>query len=144
MKKRTSRTLACLLLTAMASPLEALAEDVIAGAERLSSAAIVRAFADVRDDAQVQDATDTTAVNHWYADGRFTNRWTNTIGTGEVTGRWRAANDQRCITILSGLPTREGKETCSPVYRRGDTYLSLNSDGSIHGIHKLTPMVQQQ
>jgi len=144
MKKHTSRSMSGILLTALLSQFHALAEESVAGAERLGSDAIVRAFADVRDDAQVQDTAGTSAVNYWYADGRFTNRWTNTSGTGEVGGRWRVANDERCTTILSGLPSRQGKEICAPIYRRGETYLSLNPDGSIHGIHRLTPLTQQQ
>ena len=143
MNKSTSRAVLGLLIVAMAWPLHARAQEPVAAAEQLSTAAIIQAFNNVRDEAQVQDAAGTSAVNHWYADGRFSNRWRNTAGSGEVTGRWRAADDQRCVTILSGLPAREGKETCSPVYRRGDRYLSLNPDGSIHGIHTLTPLTPQ-
>ena len=109
-------------------------------AVRLSTEEIKQAFANVRDEAQVQDSAGTTAVNYWYADGRFVNEWSSQNDSGRVTGRWRAENDQRCILISSGLPDRIGKETCGPVYRRGQIYLSLNPDGSIHGKHRLSPM----
>lgn len=109
---------------------------------QLSGEQIVRDFADVRDDAKVQDAAGTTAVNHWYADGRFVNRWSNGKDSGEVTGTWRVENNQRCVTIATGLPEREGQESCGPVFQRGSDYLSFNPDGSIHGIHRLSPLRQ--
>jgi hypothetical protein len=40
----------------------------------------------VHDDARAQSAAGTTAVNHWYADGRFSNSWANPSGSGNVTG----------------------------------------------------------
>lgn len=109
-------------------------------AVRLSTEEIKRVFADVRDEAQVQDSAGTRAVNYWYADGRFINEWSSPDGSGRVTGRWRAKDGRRCVLIRSGLPDRIGKEICGPVYRRGQTYLSLNPDGSIHGMHTLAPL----
>ena len=101
---------------------------------------ILQAFADVRDDAKVQDAAGTRAVNHWYTDGAFVSLWSNGVDSGEVTGTWRVENDMRCITISTGLPQRVGKESCGAVFRRGSEYLSFNPDGSIHGIHTLSPL----
>ena len=114
------------------------------GTDRLSTEEIRQVFANVRDDARVQDAAGTTAVNFWYADGSFTNAWSNQHGSGTVQGRWRAQDGKRCIVITAGLPERIGKESCSRVLRRGQEYLSLNPDGSIHGIHTLTPMAGAQ
>ncbi|MFK8048380.1 MAG: hypothetical protein AB8B81_08105 [Halioglobus sp.] len=107
---------------------------------QLTDEEIIRAFSDVRDNAEVQDVAKTRAVNSWYADGRFISRWNNGVDSGEVTGTWRVENDLRCVTISSGLPQRHGQESCGPVYRRGSKYLSVNSDGSIHGIHTLSPL----
>lgn len=107
---------------------------------RLSTEKIRTVFANVRDDARVQDAVGTIAVNFWYADGSFTNAWSNEHGSGTVQGHWRAQDDKRCIVITAGLADRIGKESCSPVLRRGKEYLSINPDGSIHGIHRLTPI----
>ena len=107
---------------------------------QLSNEEIFQAFADVRDDAEVQDVARTRAVNSWYADGRFISRWNNGVDSGEVTGTWRVKNDLRCVTIFAGLPQRLGQESCGAVYRRGSKYLSVNSDGSIHGIHTLSPL----
>jgi len=109
---------------------------------QLSSEEILQAFANVRDDAEVQDVTGTRAVNYWYAEGRFVSRWSNGIDCGEVVGAWRVENNLRCITISSGLAQRIGKESCSAVFRRGKKYLSSNSDGSIHGIHTLSPLLE--
>jgi hypothetical protein len=115
-----------------------------ADTRRLSTEEIRQVFSNVRDDADVQDSAGTTAVNYWYADGTFTNEWSNKSGAGTIRGRWRAHNDQRCIVITAGLPDRIGKETCSPVLRRDQHYISINADGSIHGIHTLTPITGER
>lgn len=134
---------ALLMISALSS-----ATDVENGASTiadtipLSTAEIRLMFSDVRDDAEVQDASGTTAVNYWYGDGRFINRWSNDSASGTVTGQWRAVEGKRCIVIVSGLPDRIGKESCAPLYRQGSTILSINSDGGIHGIHRLSPLRQ--
>ncbi|MFK7976407.1 MAG: hypothetical protein AB8C02_09745 [Halioglobus sp.] len=110
------------------------------GAVQLTGSEIVHAFSNVRDDAEVQDTAATRAVNYWHADGRFFNRWHNGEASGEVSGTWRVENNLRCITILTGLSERLGQESCRPVFRRGTQYLSFNGDGSIHGIHTLSPL----
>ena len=112
----------------------------LADAVALSTEEIAGIFANVRDEAQVQDSAGTTAVSHWYADGTFTNEWTNSAGSGTVTGRWHARDNQRCIEITSGLPEQQGQTKCGHIYRRGPHYISLNADGSIHGVHALSPI----
>ncbi len=114
--------------------------DPLAKAVALSTDEIRTAFSNVRDDAEVQDSSGTRATNYWYADGTFTNAWRNASGSGEVAGRWWAEDGKRCVVITSGLPDREGVEQCSPVYRHSNTYLSIESDGSIHGVHRLSPI----
>jgi hypothetical protein len=130
---KTSGTLLCLLLatTVVAQP-----ENAV----RLSTEAIKQSFANVCDNAEVQDAAGTTASNAWYADGRLVNRWTNGERSGTVTGQWSVEDGLRCVVILSGLPGAEGNKRCGPVYRAGSDYFSINPDGSVHGIHLLTPM----
>lgn len=49
-------------------------------------------------------------------------------------------NDKRCVTILTGLPSRQDKEFCNAIYNHGDWYFTQNPDGSVHGIHQLSPM----
>ena len=100
-------------------------------------------FSDVRDDALVQDSAGTTAVNYWRSDGSFVNHWRNERGSGEVRGRWWADNNRRCIVILEGLPERTGVESCTPLYRQEDRYFSVNPDGSVHGIHRLSPLAAE-
>ncbi len=110
------------------------------GATRLSTEEIQRLFSGVRDDAQVQDRFRTTAVNEWHSDGSFVNRWSNAERSGEVRGRWWAESDRRCIVITAGLPEREGIESCGPLYREQDIFYSVNQDGSVHGVHRLSPL----
>jgi len=38
------------------------------------------------------------------------------------------------------LPDREGIESCGPLYREQDLFYSVNQDGSVHGIHRLSPL----
>ncbi|MEP1470225.1 MAG: hypothetical protein ABJK20_16685 [Halieaceae bacterium] len=114
--------------------------DIRVLGEKLTGEEIQQAFANVRDDARVQDDAKTRAVNQWHSDGRFISRWKNDSDAGEVTGNWRVSNDMRCVTISKGVPQRIGKESCGVIFRRGDEYLSFNGDGSIHGIHTLTPL----
>lgn len=110
----------------------------------LTTAEIRTTFSDARDSATVMDAVGTTAVNHWYADGTFTSEWSNRESSGKVTGRWRAFDNQRCVIIESGLPDHTDRERCSPILRRGDNYVSINADGSIHGVHTVTPIKKAQ
>ena len=110
------------------------------GAVVLSTEEIRTVFANVKDEAEVQDASSTRATNYWYADGTFTNSWHNAGASGEVAGRWWAENNKRCVEITSGLPERQGVTRCSPVYRLGDLYFSTEQDGSVHGAHRLTPI----
>jgi hypothetical protein len=107
---------------------------------RLTTEEIVRVFSGARDDAMVQDAAGTSAVNYWCADGTFINTWSNEQDSGRVIGRWRAVNDERCVVIVSGLPEYGAAERCGPILRDGEQYLSVNPDGSIHGVHTLAPM----
>ena len=114
------------------------------GASQLSTQEIQCLFSDVRDDAMVQDSAGTTAINYWYGDGTFTNQWRNERGSGEVRGRWWADKDRRCIVITEGLPERIGVESCTPMYREGEQFFSVDPDGSIHGIHRLSPLSAEQ
>ncbi|MCB1678063.1 MAG: hypothetical protein KDI16_05205 [Halioglobus sp.] len=88
----------------------------------------------------MQDSPGGRAVNHWFADGTFTSEWSNADRAGRVSGTWRVAADRRCVTIVTGLPGRANEETCSPIYRRGSRYISVNAQGGIHGIHTLSPI----
>ena len=122
-------------------PLAALAQAVDwREFRRLDTAEITATFAGVRDDALVQDGSGGSAVNHWYADGRFTSEWQAGGETGIVRGRWFARDDKRCVVIESGLPSLEGESRCGPVYTRDGKYYSVNAEGGIHGIHTLSPL----
>ncbi|PLW69704.1 hypothetical protein [Pseudohalioglobus lutimaris] len=138
-RKRPGKN-SCVLVFLLLAPLAAAQPE---NAVRLSTAAIKQRFADVCDKAEVQDAAGTRASNAWYADGSLVNRWSNGERSGTVTGQWYAEDGMRCVVILSGLPGAEGKKRCGPVYRVGADYFSINPDGSVHGIHRLTPMDEQ-
>ena len=134
--------LAAWVVTLVAQPLPSEPIDLQSSGqpEALSTAEIIEIFSDVRDDAQVQDSVGSSAVNYWYADGRFVSNWSNADRSGKVEGKWRAFDDERCVTIFKGLPDRIGKESCAPILRQGEKYLSTNPDGSVHGVHTVTPL----
>ena len=55
----------------------------------------------------------------------------------EVTGRWRTEGDLRCVAFDSGT---QPDWSCAEVWLLDDgRVLSLNPDGSAHGLHRLSP-----
>jgi hypothetical protein len=57
-----------------------------------------------------------------------------------VLGQWIARNDQRCV-LISAVPQRDW-ECASLIFRADGLYLSLNPDGSPHGLHRLSTLQQ--
>jgi len=125
-------TLCCLFLCSCSTPYPKLDH-----CERLTGDAIERTFVDVVDSAIVKDLKNGRATNHWYANGRFTSEWTGRDSGGTVSGTWHVEDDQRCVVVTSGSPETIPHKTCSPLYQCDDRIVSINADGSIHGIHRL-------
>ena len=121
----------------------------LVGKTRLTSTEITRLFSDVIDRGEVQNQPGISAETHWHADGTFVSRWwteasdvSDVTDKGavkrEVTGRWRAQNDLRCVTF--GAET-QSSWSCAEVWLLDDgRVLSLNPDGSAHGLHRLSPL----
>ena len=124
----------------------------LVGKTRLTSTQITGLFSDVIDRGEVQSKRGISAETHWHADGTFVSRWwteANLVGdarntsdkgavTQKVTGRWRTDHDLRCVTSDSG--TQPGW-SCAEVWLLDDgRILSLNPDGSAHGLHQLFPL----
>jgi hypothetical protein len=124
----------------------------LVGKTRLKSTEITRLFSDVIDRGEVQNERGISAVTHWHAGGTFVSRWwteANPSGDAgdksdegavihEVTGRWRTERDLRCVTFdLVAQPDW----SCAEVWLLDDgRVLSLNPDGSAHGLHRLSPL----
>ena len=121
----------------------------LVGKTRLTSTEITRLFSDVIDRGEVQNDRGISAETHWHADGTFVSRWwteanpandANDKGsvTKEVRGRWRAEHDLRCVTFDS---VAQPDWSCAEVWLLDDgRVLSLNPDGSAHGLHRLSPL----
>ena len=121
----------------------------LVGKTRLTSTEITRLFSDVIDRGEVQNDRGISAETHWHADGTFVSRWwteanpandANDKGsvTQEVRGRWRAEHDLRCVTFDS---VAQPDWSCAEVWLLDDgLVLSLNPDGSAHGLHRLSPL----
>ena len=108
---------------------------------RLTTAQIIDTFSNVIDRGEVQDQRGISAETYWYADGRFVSRWwPRSEGVADpvpqsVAGHWRAENDLRCVAFA---PLTDNAWSCAAVWRLGDgRYLSMNPNGSIHGLHVL-------
>ena len=130
---------------------EGTAPDFI-GKTRLKSTEITRLFSDVIDRGEAQNERGISAETHWHAGGTLLSRWwteanpvSDTRGTSdkgavtrEVMGRWRAENDLRCVTFDRGT---QPDWSCAEVWLLDDgRILSLNPDGSAHGLHRLSPL----
>ena len=109
---------------------------------KLTTAQIIDTFSNVIDRGEVQDQRGISAETHWYADGRFVSRWWQPSESDpdpepqSVAGHWRAENDLRCVAFA---PLTDNAWSCAAVWRLEDgRYLSMNPDGSIHGLHVLT------
>ena len=130
---------------------EVLTRDLV-GKTRLTSTEITRLFSDVIDRGEVQSERGISAETHWHEDGTFVSRWWTEADpvsdardtsdkesvTQEVSGRWRTERDLRCVTFDSGT---QPDWSCAEVWLLDDgRVLSLNPDGSVHGLHRLFPL----
>ena len=122
------------------------------GKTRLTSTEITRLFSDVIDRGEVQNERGISAETYWHADGTFVSRWwtaANPTGDAghksdedavarEVRDRWRAEHDLRCVTFDSGT---QPDWSCAEVWLLDEgRILSLNPDGSAHGLHRSSPL----
>ena len=144
------QVLLCVLLIAPQSKADehvgsaTLNQAQIASRTMLSTAEIIATFSNVLDEGRVQDQSGIAAETRWYADGHFETRWWRVPETVEnrvvntVLGQWVARNDQRCVMVSAAS---ERKWECASVILRADgLYLSLNPDGSPHGLHRLSAL----
>ena len=110
----------------------------------LSTAEIIVAFSDVLDEGRVQDQPGIHAETRWYATGHLETRWWRVSDVVEnrvvntLLGQWIARNDKRCV-LISAAPQRDW-ECASLIFRADGLYLSLNPDGSPHGLHRLSAL----
>ena len=124
----------------------------LVGKTRLTSTEITHLFSDVIDRGEVQNGRGISAETHWYADGTFVSRWWTQVNptgdaddksdegavTREIRGRWRADHDLRCVIFDS---VAQPDWSCAEVWLLDDgRVLSLNPDGSAHGLHRLSPL----
>ena len=119
---------------------------VYEGQTRLATDQITEMFSNVIDRGEVQDGRGISAETHWFADGTFVSRWWTEVHDAstegavehEVTGRWRTERDLRCVTFGSET---QSDWSCAEVWLLADgRVLSLNPDGSLHGLHRLSPL----
>ena len=146
--KGVTSTVIAMVLTTSTIPNTSIAhsekyqEADFADAAQLSTSEILEAFSDTLDRGAVQSSSGISAETRWLSSGRFETRWWQGIGEAPkinvVSGRWKAENNERCV-LFQGAPV--GEWQCTPVFRRADgAIISLNGDGSVHGIHQIAPL----
>lgn len=109
---------------------------------QLSTSEILETFSDTLDRGAVQTGIGISAETRWLSTGRFETRWWRQTGEATkmnvVSGRWKAENNQRCVWFDDAS---EDEWQCTPVFQRADSaIISLNGDGSVHGIHQIAPL----
>ena len=117
-------------------------EAFFADAVQLSTSEILETFSDTLDRGAVQSSSGISAETRWLSSGGFETRWWRETGEAPkihmVSGRWKAENNERCV-LLQG--NSEGDWQCTPVFKRADgAIISLNGDGSVHGVHQIAPL----
>lgn len=138
----------CFASSALGMEAESISEEKLTsgpmGKTQLTTAQITDLFSDVIDRGEVQNQRGISAETHWHADGTFVSQWTREAnGDGEpikrqVRGRWRVESNLRCVTFSTG---NQPDWSCAEVWLLDDgRVLSLNPDGSIHGLHRLSPL----
>ena len=140
----------CCAATVLSAHAQQMRQDetgaVFEGQTRLATDQITEMFSNVIDRGEVQDGRGISAETHWFADGTFVSRWWTEVHDAsaegavehEVTGRWRTERDLRCVTFGSET---QPDWSCAEVWLLADgRVLSLNPDGSVHGLHRLSPL----
>ena len=138
----------CFATSALGMEAESISEEELTsrpmGKTQLTTAQITDLFSDVIDRGEVQNQRGISAETHWHADGTFVSQWTREAnGDGDpikrqVRGRWRVESNLRCVTFSTG---NQPDWSCAEVWLLDDgRVLSLNPDGSIHGLHRLSPL----
>jgi hypothetical protein len=147
--RTASLYLSCCLVAAMSHanaeyPGNEAQNDALQRQSRLTTVQIAAFFSDVIDRGDVQDQRGIQAETHWYSDGRFVSRWWPQAPDNgdsvirQVTGRWKAENNRRCVTFG---PESQTNWSCAEVWLLDDgRILSLNPDGSPHGVHQISPL----
>ncbi len=109
---------------------------------RLRTSEILETFSDTLDRGVVQNEKGISAETRWLSSGRFETRWWRETGEAPkinvVSGRWKAEKNERCVSFEG---TSKGEWQCTPVFQSADgAIISLNDDGSVHGIHQIAPI----
>ena len=138
----------CFASSALGMEAESISEEELTsrpmGKTQLTTAQITDLFSDVIDRGEVQNQRGISAETHWHADGTFVSQWTREANGDDdpikrqVRGRWRVESNLRCVTFSTG---NQPDWSCAEVWLLDDgRVLSLNPDGSIHGLHRLSPL----
>lgn len=109
---------------------------------QLETSEILKTFSNTLDRGAVQNRKGISAETRWLSSGHFETRWwLHTGGASKmnvISGRWRAENNKRCV-LFDAAPENDWQ--CTPLFQRADgAIVSLNEDGSVHGIHQIAPL----
>jgi len=108
------------------------------GAEPLTNEEITETFSGVRESYRGKDIPGMKATGIFNANGKFEASWSVGSQSGVANGEWYSENGKRCLRDKN--PNGDTNLECVEFFRTGDSYTSVNEDGSIHGFHTLTPL----
>lgn len=110
-------------------------EDAVA----LSTEEINSTFSGVKESYVGKDDTAVSATATFGEDGAYEGSWKAGKHNGKVSGEWYAEDGKRCLK--DEKPDGGGTHLeCHAIYKTGDVYTSVNEDGTVHGVHTLTPL----
>lgn len=114
----------------------------LAKAVQLSTSEILETFSGTLDRGAVQTVDGIYAETRWLSSGAFETLWWRETGEAPeinvVSGRWKTEDNERCVLFQGNS---EGEWQCTPVFQRADgAIISLNGDGSVHGVHQIAPL----
>jgi len=135
MKFRLVTTISLFILYGCSVVGETIPDDAIP----LTTEEIVTAFSGVSESYSGRDNTEVTATATFTRSGEYEASWSAGNQKGEAIGEWYAENGKRCLKENKADSGSTNIE-CRAIYKTGDVYTSVNDDGSVHGIHTLTPL----
>jgi len=108
------------------------------GAVPLTTDEITTTFSGTKESYVGKDNPSVTANATFGVGGEYEASWAAGNQKGTAKGEWYAEDGKRCLK-----ENKSGEEVsleCHIFYKTGSVYTSVNEDGSIHGIHTLTPL----
>ena len=135
MKNNILALLALFTMYGCASVESKIPDDAIS----LTTEEITTTFSGVSESYVGKDNPAVTATATFGKAGEYEASWVAGNQNGKSSGEWYADNGKRCLK--ENKPDKGGVSVeCHTFYKTGNLYTSVNDDGSVHGVHTLSPL----